>query len=56
MDPKQEQSRSFLMGIAGMRKGGGSVLPQGKKPDFAKSSISNFRAKMLEEEKESEMG
>ena len=53
MDQKQLQSRAFLMNMASERKGVMSGLrEEEKKSALTANSVNNFRAKMMEQEKE----
>ena len=51
MDQSQLKSRAFLQNMAAERKGQASMPAEEKKQEFAPVSVSNFRQKMLEEEK-----
>lgn len=54
-DPKTLASRKFLLNMANSRKGNNiAELPMKKTAGFAKTSVQNFRKKMLEEELASE--
>jgi len=52
MDPKQLQSRSYLLNMAHSRKGVTDLKEDGPKQEFAQQSVSDFRKKMMEEERE----
>lgn len=54
MTGKQLESRSLLLGMASVRTGNKEPVRQQPKQDFAQTSVSNFRKKMMEEEKASE--
>lgn len=51
MDQNQLKSRAFLQNMAAERKGQATLPVPEKKQEFAPVSVSNFRQKMLEEEK-----
>ena len=41
-------SRAFLLQMANVRKGNTADLPEKKKQEFAQSTVTNFRKKMMQ--------
>jgi len=54
MTGKQIESRGMILGMANIRTGNIQNVKAAPKQEFAQTSISSFRKKMMEEEKQSE--
>ena len=54
MTGKQIESRGMLLGMANIRTGNIQNIENKPKQEFAQSSVSSFRKRMMEEEKQSE--